>query len=124
MQPTQTLKDLLLAARNTTLLNYAELSRSVGIAQTTLKRYMTLLEMTFLIFMIPPWHRNTSKRIVKSAKLLLTDTGVAAHLLGMNAKRLLKDRTYLGHLLENFVIVELQKQSLNKDSLTALFSVK
>lgn len=110
----------LLAARNTTLLNYAELSRSVGIAQTTLKRYMTLLEMTFLIFMIPPWHRNTSKRIVKSVKLLLTDTGIAAHLLGMSAKRLLKDRTHLGHLLENFVIVELQKQSTWSQSIITL----
>jgi len=81
---------------------------------------MTLLEMTFLIFMLPPWHRNASKRIIKSPKLLLTDTGIAAHLLGLTPSRLLEDRTQLGHFLESFVILELQKQSTWSQSIVTL----
>jgi predicted AAA+ superfamily ATPase len=54
----------LLAARSGALLNFAELSRSIGLPQTTLKRYMSLLEMTFLIYLLPPWSGNLSRRLV------------------------------------------------------------
>ena len=74
----------LLAARASSLINYAELSRSSGVPQSTLKRYMALLEAAFLIRRIPPWSGNLSKRLVKSPKLFLTDTGLAAYLMGLN----------------------------------------
>jgi predicted AAA+ superfamily ATPase len=82
----------------------------VGIPQTTLKRYMTLLEATFMISFLPPWHRNLGKRLVKSPKILLNDTGLAADLLGATVERLKADRILLGHLLEGFVVLECQKQ--------------
>jgi hypothetical protein len=101
----------LLASRSTALLNFADLSRSIGIPQTTLKRYMALLEMTFLLQTLPAWFVNIGKRLVKSPKLLLNDTGLAAHLQGLNAERLVGDRVLLGPLLENFVVMELKKQA-------------
>jgi predicted AAA+ superfamily ATPase len=100
----------LLAARPMSVLNYAELSRTIGFPQSTLKRYFALLEMIFLVRTIPPWHANIGKRLVKSPKVMLCDTGLAAHLSGMDAAHLSSDRTKLGGLLENFVALEIIKQ--------------
>jgi len=100
----------LLAVRGASLLNFSELSRSTTIPQTTLKRYMSLLEATFLIKTLPSWSGNLSKRLVKSFKIFFTDTGLMAHLLGFRADRGLTDPQQVGTLLENFVVMELQKQ--------------
>ncbi len=100
----------LLAIRTASLMNYAELSRSMGIAQTTLKRYLALLEATFLLRRLPPWSGNLSKRLVKAPKLFLNDTGLAAGLLAVDAARLGTDGNLSGPLLETFVVAELTKQ--------------
>ncbi|MFI5380612.1 MAG: ATP-binding protein [Tepidisphaerales bacterium] len=100
----------LLATRAATLLNNSELSRTSGIANVTLKRYLTLLETTFLVQLLPPWSGNLSKRLVKSPKVMLADTGLACHLLGLNQSRLESDTVLLGPLMENFVAMELRKQ--------------
>ncbi len=100
----------LLASRTCALVNYAELSRSLSMPQTTLKRYMALLEATFLIRLLPAWSSNLGKRLVKSSKLVLGDTGVLGHVLGLDRQYLGRDRTLLGHVLENFVAMELMKQ--------------
>jgi predicted AAA+ superfamily ATPase len=92
------------------LLNHAELARSVGLPQATLKRYMALLETVFLIRMLPPWHGNLSKRIVRTPKVLFTDAGLAAHLMGLDPDRVQADRTLFGGLLESFVAMEIEKQ--------------
>lgn len=100
----------LLAARATTLLNYSELSRSSGIPASTLKRYFALLEATFLALTLPAWSTNLSKRLVKSPKLLLNDTGLLAASLGLSPERLEEDPRLAGPLLENFVLQEIRKQ--------------
>lgn len=100
----------LLASRVGSTVNFADLSRDAAIPQTTLKRYWYLLEATFLIQTSPPWSANIGKRLVKSPKLYLTDTGLIAYLLGLDERRLDDDRTILGPLLENFVVMELHKQ--------------
>jgi len=98
---------LLLAARTTGLLNYASLSRDLGMPQSTLKRYVALLETAFLVATVPAWFRNIGKRLIKSPKLVLTDTGLATDLLGAGES---VDRSF-GALLENFVLMELVKQA-------------
>lgn len=100
----------LLAARASSLLNLAEISRASAISHTTLMRYMTLLEATFLIHPVAPWSNNLSKRLVKTPKLYLNDTGLIGYLLGINEERLNTEPTLLGPLLENFVVMELKKQ--------------
>lgn len=100
----------LLASRAGGLLDYADLARGLGIPSTTLKRYMGLLETTFLVQLLPAWFINIGKRIVKSPKLLLNDTGLLMNLLGADAQRLRTDPTLRGGILENFVAVELLKQ--------------
>lgn len=101
----------LLAARSASLVNYAELSRSASMPQSTLKRYVSLLQATFLVRTLPAWSSNLGKRLVRSPKLLLCDTGLISSLQGLSAERLASDPVLVGPLLENFVAVELQKQS-------------
>lgn len=101
----------LLASRVRGLLNFADLSRSLSLPQSTLKRYFALLEATFLILTIPAWSSNQGLRLTKSPKLMLADTGLASHLLGMDRARLKVDGNARGALLENFVAMELIKQA-------------
>lgn len=98
-----------IAAHTPALLNFAELSRTLAIPQSTLKRYITLLEATFLIQQLPAWSGNFTKRLVKTSKIVMGDTGLMAHLLGLNQKSLAAGRL-VGPLFENFVIMELKKQ--------------
>ena len=100
----------LLASRVGQLVNHADLARTMGLPQTTLKRYMALLEATFLVWRLPAWFANLGKRLAKAPKLMLVDTGLLAHLLDADEARLRHDRPLLGRVLGNFVAVEVAKQ--------------
>lgn len=100
----------LVAARTATLLNASELSRSSGLPASTLKRYLTLLQATFLVRELPAWSTNRSKRLVKSPKLLVADSGLAAHLTGFDGPGG-GTLDLPGLLLETFVVGELAKQA-------------
>ena len=100
----------LLAARTGGLLNLSELSRSSGIPNTTLKRYLSLLQATFLYQPLPAWSANIGKRLIKSRKIHLVDTGLTAHLAGISSRSLQRNPVFHGHLLESFVVNELRKQ--------------
>ena len=101
----------MVAARAGGLLNFADLSRSVALPQTTLKRYFALLEGTFLVQLLRPWARNLGKRIIQTPKVYLNDTGLLAYLLGATVDRLKAEGNLAGGVLENFVLMELRKQS-------------
>jgi len=111
----------LLAARASGLLNFAELSRSSTIPQSTLKRYMALLEMTFLVEPLPAWAGSLSRRLVKAPKLFLCDTGLLSHLQGLTEERLAADTNLAGALVENFVVSELRKQVAWSETQPELF---
>ncbi len=99
------------AARAGGLLNFADLSRTLALAQTTLKRYFALLEATFLVQLLRPWSSNLGQRLIQTPKVYLDDPGLLAHLLGLTLDRLKVDGTLAGGVLENFVLMELRKQS-------------
>ncbi len=99
------------ASRTGNLLNFADLSRNLGLPQTTLKRYFALLEMTFLVQLLRPWSGNIGQRTIRTPKAYLNDTGLLAHLLGLTLDRLEMDPGLAGGVLENFVLMELRKQS-------------
>ena len=100
----------LLAARVGGLLNMSELSRSSGISNSTLKRYLSLLQATFLFQPLPAWSSNLSKRLIKSPKIHLIDSGLTAYLSGVTRESMSRDPVFFGHLLESFVVNELRKQ--------------
>ena len=99
------------AARAGGLLNFADLSRTLALPQTTLKRYFALLEATFLVQLLRPWSSNLGQRVIQTPKVYLDDTGLLAHLLGLTVERLKTDGTLAGGVLENFALMELRKQS-------------
>ncbi len=101
----------ILAARAGGLLNYAEISRSAGFPQTTLKRYTALLEAVFLIEPITAWSGSLTKRLMKTPKLFFTDTGLLASLLGLTWSRFQLEPTLAGMIVENFVVGEIRKQT-------------
>ena len=103
---------LQLAARQTAhLFNVSELASPFGVSRPTIRDYLTLLERVFLVELLPPWHLRHINRLVKTPKLHLGDTGLAAALLKLDASGLYADRALFGQLLETFVFQELRRQS-------------
>jgi hypothetical protein len=111
----------LAASRAMGLLNFADLSRDAAMPQTTLQRYWALFEATFLVRSLPPWHANLGLRQVKTPKVLLSDTGLLCHLLGLDAARLQADDLMTGAALECFVAAELTKQISWSETRPGLF---
>lgn len=99
----------LLALRSGGLLNFAEVSRTSRLSQTTLKRYFSLLETLFLVVRLPSWERNKAKRMVKAPKVFLPDSGLLAHLAGVTEDALVPGVGLPGGLVETYVLGELLK---------------
>jgi uncharacterized protein len=111
----------LMAARSAALLNVSELSRSAGVKLTSLNRYLALLETVLLVRRLPAWSANLGKRLVKAPKLHFVDTGLAAHLLGLDARGLRAAPPALGSLLETLVVNEIEKSLGWADTRARLF---
>lgn len=104
----------LCAGRVGQLLNISSLAQDTGISHTTARQWLTVLEASYLIFLLQPFHQNFNKRLVKMPKLYFYDTGLACTLLGLE-KASQCDTHYLkGALFENLVILEILKQRLNR----------
>lgn len=99
------------AGQTARLVNVAEMASAFQLSRPTIRDYVILLERMFLLEHLPPWHSNRLSRLIKTPKLHLTDTGLAAALLGVDAVALSKDRAMLGQLLETFVYQELKRQA-------------
>jgi uncharacterized protein len=90
--------------------NLSDIARLSGVKNTTLQRYMALLEHVFLILKIPAWTPNIEGQFVKSPKIFLNDTGLLCHLRGESVDSLMANRTTVGAFLENFIVMEIIKQ--------------
>ena len=100
----------LVAARSGSPLVVADLARSADLDRTTTRNYLTYLDTVFLTVEVPPWSANLTKRLSKTPKVFMTDSGLAAHLLGVTALDLRRvGHPALGSLLETFVLTELLK---------------
>jgi predicted AAA+ superfamily ATPase len=100
----------LLSTRVGSTLNMSDIARLSGIKNTTLQRYMALLEHVFLLVKIPAWTPNREGQFVKSPKIYLNDTGLLSHLRGEDMQGLSANRSSVGALLENHVVMEIIKQ--------------
>lgn len=103
----------LLAGRTGNLLNLSEIAKEIGISQPNAKRWLSLLETTGIVYLLRPYHKNISKRIVKSPKLYFTDTGLLSYLLRYPNSETLAAGPSQGAVFENFVIAEFLKQKAN-----------
>jgi predicted AAA+ superfamily ATPase len=96
----------LMAGRTGQLLNYSALANECGIVVDTAKRWTSLLVTSFIIFLLPPYHRNYNKRIIKSPKVYFYDPGLVCQLLGIKSPEQARLHPQRGALFENLVISE------------------
>jgi uncharacterized protein len=103
----------LCAGRSGQLLNLSSLGADCGISHATAKRWLSVLEASFIIYLLRPHHRNFNKRLVKSPKLYFLDTGLLCYLLRIRSADELVAHSSRGAVFETFVLTELLKERLN-----------
>jgi len=103
----------LLAGRVGQVVNFQSLSRDVGVDAKTLKRWMSVLEASYVIVHLQPYYRNLGKRLVKSPKVYFTDVGLVAYLLGITEPKQVSRDPLFGGLFENLVVMDVIKTKLN-----------
>ncbi len=99
----------MMAARCGQLLNLNAVANDLGVAQTTARDWLNVLEATYVAFRLPPYHTNFGKRLVKTPKLYFHDTGLAAWLLGITDARAMNSHPMRGALFENLCVAEYGK---------------
>ncbi len=104
----------LCAGRNGQLLNLQSLASDAGISPNTAKAWLSVLQASYIVFLLSPYHVNFNKRITKTPKLYFYDTGLASSLLGLRQQEDIINHFAKGALFENFVILELLKQHWNQ----------
>lgn len=102
------------AGRVGQVLNLNSLGNDVGISHTTAREWMTILEASYIVFLLEPYHRNIKKRLVKSPKLYFYDVGLASYLLGIENVSHVEAHPSKGSLFENLVIMEILKHRFNQ----------
>lgn len=104
----------LCAARSGQLLNLNSLANECGISQPTAKSWLSVLQASYVVFLLNPYYKNYSKRITKTPKLYFYDTGLLAHLLKIRNAEKLKLSAVKGSLFENLIVSELLKQNYHQ----------
>lgn len=100
----------LLATRAGKLLNMSEIGKECGISQPTVRDWLSILESTYMIYLLKPYHNNLSKRLVKSPKLYFVDTGLLCFLLGIDSEERFFKAAERGAVFENMVVMEFKKR--------------
>lgn len=111
----------LCAGRTGQVLNLTSLANDAGIAVNTVKAWLSLLESSYIIYLLQPYYRHFNKRIIKSPKLYFYDTGVAASLLRITGSEMLHNHYLYGALFENLVISEIIKSQVHKGKRPSVF---
>ena len=104
----------LCAGRVGQLLNLSSLGSDAGVSHTTAREWLTILETSYIVFQLPPFHTNIRKRLVKSPKLYFYDVGLASYLLGIEGPKQVATHPLRGALFENVVVTEALKHRFNR----------
>lgn len=106
---------LMVCAQNAgNLLNLTALARETGVSLPTVKSWLSILESSYLVFLLRPYHTNARKRLTKAPKLYFHDTGLLCHLLRIGGVDQLVEHPAFGAVFENLVVAETQKRHLNE----------
>jgi predicted AAA+ superfamily ATPase len=111
----------LVAGRVSQVVNHTSLGNDVGASATTIKGWIGVLAASFVVFELPPYFENVGKRAVKSPKLYFTDTGLAAHLLGLSSAEHIARDPLRGAFFENLAVSEFLKTRLNRGKRPDMF---
>ena len=111
----------LCAGRSGQLLNLSSLGNDCGVSHDTARRWLSVLEASFVVFRLAPYHRNFSKRLIKSPKLYFYDTGLLCCLLQIRSSAQLETHAMRGPVFENLIVVEIAKAIFNQGDRPALY---
>ncbi len=111
----------LCAGRTGQILDYTSLSNDCGISVSTAKEWLSILEASYVIFLLRPYYNNFNKRVIKRPKLYFYDTGLAAHILEIENTKQLESHYARGFLFENMIVAELLKKRYNSGKNSNLF---
>ena len=103
----------LCAARVGSIFNASEIANEVGVDSKTIHSWLSVLTASYIIYLLPPYYENISKRLVKSPKLYFTDPGLACFLLDIESPKQLSRDKMRGNIFENFVVMEAVKHRMN-----------
>lgn len=104
----------LCAGRVGSILNISSLAQDCGISPTTARSWLEILEASYIIFLIHPYHQNFSKRLIKMPKIYFYDTGLLCSLLGLETPKQIESHYLKGNLFENLCVLEVLKSRLNQ----------
>lgn len=104
----------LVASRHGQLLNKTDIAAPLGVSVPTVTQWLGVLETTAQILLVPPFYENVGKRLIKSPKVYLADSGLACHLLGIDSARELARSPFLSVLFEGFIAAEIVKAQINR----------
>jgi predicted AAA+ superfamily ATPase len=111
----------LCAGRIGQVLNLSSLANDAGITVNTVKSWLSILESSFILFQLQPYHKNNSKRLIKSPKIYFYDTGLACSLLKIQNSEMIKTHYLYGALYENFVISEILKTQYHAGKVPSVY---
>jgi predicted AAA+ superfamily ATPase len=114
----------LCATRTGQLLHLSDLAKEIGISVPTIKRWISLLETGYQIFLLYPYYKNVGKRLVKSPKLYFNDTALASYLLGVHDRETLLKSPNFGNLFETFIITDIWKRFLHFGQMPSLYYLR
>jgi hypothetical protein len=103
----------LLASRHGQVLNRSDLAVPLGVSVPTISQWLAVLETTAQVLVVPPFYENLGKRLIKSPKIYIADSGLACHLLGIDTATELAKSPFLGALFEGFIASEIAKGQVN-----------
>ena len=111
----------LCARRAGNILNISELAKDASISHTTARSWISLLETSFIIYLLPPYYNNYNKRLIKSPKLYFYDTGLLSYLSGVRNGDISPISPIWGQLFENMVVSDLVKQNYHHNTLKEFY---
>lgn len=111
----------MVAGRMGQILNMASLSNDIGVDVKTIKSWLSVLETSFIVYLIKPHYKNFSKRLIKSPKLYFYDTGLACSLLGIRNHNEIETHPLKGAMFENYIFSEISKHFFNRGIKPELF---
>ena len=114
----------LLAANCAQQLNYSRYASDIGVSVPTIKRWVGVLEASYIIFLLPSWHKKPGKRIVKSPKIYFYDTGLISFLTGIETRALYENGPMAGALFENYLVAEALKREKHSNTFANLYYMR
>jgi predicted AAA+ superfamily ATPase len=104
----------LVASRHGQVMNKTDIAAPLGVSVPTITQWLGVLEITAQVLIVPPFYENLGKRLIKSSKVYIADSGLACHLLGIESAAELERSPFLGVLFEGFIAAEMVKSQINR----------